>query len=1132
MAITTRQNSLLVNQDWVKIYESFRNADFTSYDFQTLRKAMIDYLRLYYPEDFNDFIESSEYIALIDLIAFLGQNLAFRTDLNARENFIDTAERRDSVLKLANLVSYVPKRNTAASGLIKIDSVQTTETLSDSNGIPLSNLVIKWNDTTNPNWYEQFVTILNASLPINQQVGRPANSATIAGVKTQEYNLNIPPTSLPLYKFSVQVDNSNTQFEVISGTTVGQEYIYEVSPSTGKPLNVLYQNDNLGNASNGTGFFFYFKQGNLETFDFNIVESIPNTVVNVNSDNVNNSDVWLYQLSALGQPFIEWSKIPSVVGVNIIYNNNAAQNSFQVTSRANDQINLVFGDGTFAAIPSGAFRCFYRVSNGLTYSITPDEMQNVTLNIPYISKKNRVETLTVVASLKYTVTNARSRETLDDIRQKAPQQYYTQNRMITGEDYNTFPYTQYNSVSKIKAINRSSSGISRYLDVADKTGKYSSTNIFAQDGVLYKELQNKTINFSWTTTSDINRVINNQILPEIRSQRLLQFYYDQFYRFSLTNLYWQRMDVGSSSSTGYFRDSVGTAQSVGVGAGGNNHYMTENSIIVLSPGSGNYFNARNEIVSLPVGGILPPNGKNLLYVTIVKIENNGIPTSSMPGPILLSENIPSSAIVTTVIPAFANTFTTEFKTQLINLISNYTEFGIRYDQFNRSYQIITAQNINTVGSFSQLNQGNTSGLNLDASWLLSFTVNGPIYTINIRGLDYIFASTSETKFYFDNRVKIFDPITGLTVNDSVNVLKVNGDPDTDLPLQQDYLWFVYDQIIEPDGYTDNGKVLVTYSDTNDDGVPDNPDIFEYIVQPDIDSTSKYVYLQKTFGYNNFISYQPINPELVVASYATYNDLLPNINNYVIGQLFYLTSDQLFYTVELVNNIRTLVATNNYIVRVGRSNLYFQYRHNAPGDRRIDPSPANLIDLFVLTKAYLESYRAWALDTTGLLTEPELPTSVSIGTELAGLDDYKAVSDSLIYRPAKFKLLFGNKAAPELRATFKIVKNSNVTLSDTEIRSQFIALVNSYFNTDNWDFGETFYFTELATYAQQGLAPYVSSIIIVPNSANQVYGSLQQITAQPDEILLSCATVENVEVIASITAAQLNLQNTAINTIII
>ena len=77
MANTTRQNSLLVNQDWTRIYESFQNADFQSYDFQTLRKSMIDYLQLYYSEDFNDFVESREYIALIDMIAFLGQSLEY-----------------------------------------------------------------------------------------------------------------------------------------------------------------------------------------------------------------------------------------------------------------------------------------------------------------------------------------------------------------------------------------------------------------------------------------------------------------------------------------------------------------------------------------------------------------------------------------------------------------------------------------------------------------------------------------------------------------------------------------------------------------------------------------------------------------------------------------------------------------------------------------------------------------------------------------------------------------------------------------------------------------------------------------------------------------------------------------------
>ena len=115
--------------------------------------------------------------------------------------------------------------------------------------------------------------------------------------------------------------------------------------------------------------------------------------------------------------------------------------------------------------------------------------------------------------------------------------------------------------------------------------------------------------------------------------------------------------------------------------------------------------------------------------------------------------------------------------------------------------------------------------------------------------------------------------------------------------------------------------------------------------------------------------------------------------------------------------------------------------------------------------------------------------------------------------------------------YKVVKNNNVTVTDSEIRSKILSYINQFFATTNWDFGETFYFTELATYIQQSMAPYVSSIIIVPNSSNQVYGSLQQITSLPNEILISAATVDNIEIISSITAAQLNLQNSVVNTII-
>jgi hypothetical protein len=59
----------------------------------------------------------------------------------------------------------------------------------------------------------------------------------------------------------------------------------------------------------------------------------------------------------------------------------------------------------------------------------------------------------------------------------------------------------------------------------------------------------------------------------------------------------------------------------------------------------------------------------------------------------------------------------------------------------------------------------------------------------------------------------------------------------------------------------------------------------------------------------------------------------------------------------------------------------------------------------------------------------------------------------------FKPLFGTKADPELRALFKVVKNANTTASDQEVKSAVVASLNTYFDIDNWNFGQTFYASE-------------------------------------------------------------------------
>ena len=96
-----------------------------------------------------------------------------------------------------------------------------------------------------------------------------------------------------------------------------------------------------------------------------------------------------------------------------------------------------------------------RGSNGLTYTIEPSEMNGVSVTITYLSRTGKTETLSIQLGLPLTVSNAQAREPIAQIKQRAPTRYYTQNRMVNGEDYTNFPYTLYSSIIKSSAINRS-----------------------------------------------------------------------------------------------------------------------------------------------------------------------------------------------------------------------------------------------------------------------------------------------------------------------------------------------------------------------------------------------------------------------------------------------------------------------------------------------------------------------------------------------------------------------------------------------------------------------------------------------------------------------------------------------------
>ena len=157
-------------------------------------------------------------------------------------------------------------------------------------------------------------------------------------------------------------------------------------------------------------------------------------------------------------------------------------------TQTDDAVDIVFGDGNFSNLPLGNFRFYHRTSDNAKFAIQPADMQNIQVGIPYQDKNGGQQTLTLSMSLKSSVYNAAASESNDAIKEKAGQVYYSQNRMITAEDYQVVPLSASQEIIKVRSVNRSASGISRAKEILDPTGAYSNVSVFAEDGILYLSL--------------------------------------------------------------------------------------------------------------------------------------------------------------------------------------------------------------------------------------------------------------------------------------------------------------------------------------------------------------------------------------------------------------------------------------------------------------------------------------------------------------------------------------------------------------------------------------------------------------------------------------------------------------------
>ena len=414
-------NALVIAESWDKIYKAFETVSFVTYDYVSIKQSLIDNLKFNYPENFNDYIESSQLMMLVETFAYVAEQLSYRIDMASHENFISTAERKQSILKLAKLVSYTPTRNLPLRGLVKITSISCSEVVRDSQGNSLTNRDIAWNDSNNPLWREQFDTILNRVL--TNDVGNPSKSFQIDDSILQRYEVrNIldkdsASTSFKngVLRLKVPVDGTQLDFELVAAD-VDQEGIFEREPNLTENFSIIYSNDGAGDGSPSTGYMLLLKQGILSKIPYVFDNLIPNRNIEVNVSGINDTDVWVQEVDAAGNIIKTWQQVDTITGTNLHFNTIEDTCKYEVSSLEDDKIRLSFGDGDFSKIPTGLFNIWCRSSSSGNKTLPTSAIENSQLTIGYYSKLGAKESMTIRYSLQSPILNSSSSEDIEHIR--------------------------------------------------------------------------------------------------------------------------------------------------------------------------------------------------------------------------------------------------------------------------------------------------------------------------------------------------------------------------------------------------------------------------------------------------------------------------------------------------------------------------------------------------------------------------------------------------------------------------------------------------------------------------------------------------------------------------------------------
>jgi len=464
---------------------------YTSREFDSIRRDLVEHAKRYYPDTFKDFNEASFGSLMIDTVAYIGDIISFYLDYQVNESFMDSAIEYNNIIRLSRQMGYKYKSNPSSYGTVSIYAIipaNSTGLGPDSAYLPVLRKGSELSSTSGNTF------ILDEDVRFDD----PSNDLVSARTDTS----TSLPSSYAVKAFGRIVSGifgveriSIGSFERFKKVKLSSNNITEVLSVVDTEGNKYYEVEHL---SQNTVYKEVVNKGdNKDT-----VASLMRPMIVPRRYVVERDENEIFLQFGYGGP--AEIRSPSVAEPrNVVLQLNARD---YITDKSFDPYKLLNSDKFGIAPANTSLTITYRTNTAMNVNAAAGSVKNIVrpiIEFPDRSALSNTKVNDIISSFESfneePINGDTTLPSSEEIRRRTIDHFATQNRAVTQLDYESLVYSmpeKFGSVKRCRIIRDPDSlrrNLNLYLLSENSSGKFTETNTTIKENIKVWLNRNKMI---------------------------------------------------------------------------------------------------------------------------------------------------------------------------------------------------------------------------------------------------------------------------------------------------------------------------------------------------------------------------------------------------------------------------------------------------------------------------------------------------------------------------------------------------------------------------------------------------------------------------------------------------------------